>query len=103
MTDSSAESRGKLRLLKVENVENPPTQSDLPKSSPDYLTEVIAVLTAIAAILASKFLLLLAVLGGFLLAFQAIQNPDMLKIAICGVYDVGIILPVAYLYWRHHE
>jgi len=57
-------------------------------------------MTAIAAILASKFLLLLAVLGGFVLAYQGIQNPDILKIAICGVYYVGVVLPVAYLYWR---
>ena len=64
------------------------------------LGDVIAVLTAISAILASKFLLLLAVIGGFALAFVAIQNPDIMKIAICGVYDVGVILPVAYLYWR---
>jgi hypothetical protein len=64
------------------------------------LGEVIAVLTAISAILASKFLLLLAVVGGFALAFKAVQDPDILKIAICGVYYLGVVGPVAYLYGR---
>lgn len=100
LTDSSNESRGKLRLLKVEPVETPPIPIASERSSPAYLPEVIAVLTAIAAVLASKFLLLLAVLGGTLLAYQAIANPDPLKIAVCAVYDVGVVLPVAYLYWR---
>ena len=57
-------------------------------------------MTAIASILASKFLLLLSAVGGFILAFEAIQSPDILKIAVCCVYYAGVVLPIAYLYWR---
>ena len=103
MTDSKPESMApKLKLLKVEDlgVRQLPNPKTLPESNPSYLEEVLAVLTAIAAILASKFLLLLSVLGGFVLAFVAVQSADILKIVVCAVYDAGVILPVAYLYWR---
>ena len=69
-------------------------------SDPVFLQQLTAVMVAIAAILATRLLLLLASIGGFWLAYQAIGNPDTLKIAVCVVYDVGVILPIAYLYLR---
>lgn len=49
-------------------------------------------------ILAAKWILLLSVIGGFVLAYMAMQTPDMVKIAILVVWCVGIVLPIAYLY-----
>jgi hypothetical protein len=60
----------------------------------------MAVLTAISTILASKFLLLLAIIGGFVLALMAMADPNNFKIGILVVWCVGIVLPTAYLYWR---
>ena len=77
-----------------------PSSPDLPRSDPVFLQQLTAVMVAIAAILATRLLLLLASIGGFWLAYQAIGNPDTLKIAVCVVYDVGVILPIAYLYLR---
>ena len=57
-------------------------------------------MTAIAMILAAKWILLLSVLGAFVLAYMAVQAPDMAKIAILMVWCVGIILPIAYLYLK---
>jgi len=51
-------------------------------------------------VLAARMLLLLSVIGGFVLAYHAVRNPDILKLAICGVYDFGVILPLAYPYLR---
>jgi hypothetical protein len=36
--------------------------------------------------------------GGFVLAYLAVQAPDMAKIAILMVWCVGVVLPIVYLY-----
>ena len=69
-------------------------------SDPVFLQQVTAVLTAVAAILATRLLLLLARVGSFVLAYRALSEPDWLKLAVCVVYNVGVILPVAFLYLR---
>lgn len=61
---------------------------------------MMAVMTAIATLLAARFLLLLSVLGGFVLAYQAMQNPDILRIAVFVAYAAGVILPVVWLYLK---
>jgi len=49
-------------------------------------------------VLAARWILLLSVIGGFVLAFIAVQAPDMAKIAVLVVWCAGIVLPIAYLY-----
>jgi len=98
LTPSSAESTPrKLKLVKVEDI----TPTGLKPSSNGYLTEVTAVLTAIAMLLAARFQLLLASIGGFVLALLALPSPDAGKIAILVIWCVGVILPIAYLYLRN--
>ena len=55
---------------------------------------------AIAAVAAARFLLLLSGAGGFVLSLYAIQSPDLARIGVCVVYDVGVILPIAWLYFK---
>ena len=97
-SDVSTE-KPRLKLLRVEPVESEIPKSTSPQSNP-VLVEVIAVLTAISAILASKFLLLLAISAGFVLALMAMSDPNNFKIGILVVWCIGIVLPTAYLYWR---
>ena len=61
---------------------------------------MLAVLAAIAAVVASRILMLLSVIGGFVLAYMAIQAPDLAKIGVCLAYYVGVIAPVTWLYLR---
>jgi len=94
MTSSAESTPRKLKLVKVEDIG--PIASK--PSNPVFLTEVLAIMAAIAMILAARFLLMLSSVGGFFLAYEAIQNPDMLRIAVCIVYDIGIVAPIAGLY-----
>jgi hypothetical protein len=55
---------------------------------------------AIAAVVAARVLLLLSGAGGFVLSLYAIQSPELARIGVCVVYDLGIVLPIAWLYLR---
>ena len=57
-----------------------------------------AVLTAIAAVLAARFLLLLSIIGGFVLAWAAMGNPDAYRLAVTVIYDVFVVGSVTFLY-----
>ena len=65
---------------------------------------MLAVMTAIAAILAARILLLLSGVGAFALAYLALGDPTVGKLGVLVIYVVGVVLPVAYLYVRgnHH-
>lgn len=99
---SSAESTPRLKLIKVEEIS--PTAKAQPAaampsagSGSAFLTQLMAVMGAIALILSARLILLLAGSGAFALAFIAVQAPDGFKIATCIVYDIGVILPLAYI------
>ena len=66
--------------------------------SPVFLQQMTAVLTAIAAVLAARVLLLLSVMGAFVLAWAAIQNPDPYRLAVTIIFDLGVVGSVTYLY-----
>jgi hypothetical protein len=55
-------------------------------------------MTAIATLLAVRILLLLSGIGGFTLAYIAIQNPDSGRLLVCGIYNVLLFLPLIWLY-----
>ena len=69
-------------------------------SKTGFLEQMLAVQAAIAAVVASRILMLLSVIGGFVLAYMAIQAPDLAKIGVCLAYYVGVIAPVTWLYLR---
>jgi hypothetical protein len=35
-----------------------------------------------------------------MIAYQAMQSPDLLKIGVCIVYDLGVVLPLVFLALR---
>ena len=77
---------------------SPPAVAPSTPSSPVFLQQMMAVLTAIAALLAARFLLLLASIGAFVLAYMAIANPDAYRLAITVVYDIFVVGPLTWLY-----
>ena len=67
------------------------------RSSPEFLAQMMPVLTAIAAVAAARMLLLLAMLGAFVLALLATLNPEPYRLVATVIYDLGIVGPLAYL------
>ena len=68
------------------------------RSNPAFLEQMMAVMTAIAAVLAARFLLLLSALGAFTLALLTVGNPDAMKLAVNVAFDLLVLIPVTYLY-----
>lgn len=73
----------------------PAVQSALPAPAPQRTdSAAIGALTAIASVLASRLILLLAVVGGFVLALRVV---DPTGIWLLGVYCALIVLPLVAL------
>ena len=68
-------------------------------SNPAYLTEMLAVMSTIALLLAARLLLLLAVLGAFALAFLAHWTLEPMSLWLNIAYDVLVVIPLVFLYW----
>lgn len=60
----------------------------------------MALLNAAGVILASRFILLLAVVGGFILAYMATLNPVPMTLIANAIFDALIILPLVVLYLK---
>ena len=101
---TSAGSTGRVRLISTRQAPDDPGVQVKPEapvsrpSNPVFLQQMLAVMTAIAALLAVRFLLLLTALGAFFLAFLTIQNPDGMKLAVNAAYDLLVFGPTVYLH-----
>ena len=69
-----------------------------PPSNPVFLQQMLASLTAIATLLSARFLLLIAGIGAFSLAYLSVSEPNSMKLAVNGVYDMLVFVPLTYLY-----
>lgn len=82
-------------------IHSPATASTSPPSAPVFLAQMLAVMTTIAMMLATRLLLLLAILAAFVLAYQSMMNPTIMTLAVSTVFDTLVVLPLAALYiWR---
>jgi len=70
---------------------------DTPNPSQGFLTAMVSILASMAAVVAVRFLLLLAVVGAFVLAYQGQQNPDNLRILTTVIYNLTVVGPLVYL------
>ena len=59
---------------------------------------MVATLTAIATLLSARFLLLVAGIGAFWLAYLSVGEPNSMKLAVNAVYDMFVFVPLTYLY-----
>lgn len=80
------------RLSAIADRESAPRPARRPASD-----VVLQVMNAMFAVLTVRVMLLLAVIGAFALAWQAITDPSELKIWILGVYSIVTIAPLAWL------
>jgi len=72
--------------------------SQRPAAPPLFqLNQVVAVLTAISAILGARLCLILAGVGAFALALLAISSPNAASLWAQGMFILGVFLPVVYL------
>ena len=107
-TTNPASERPKVRLISARELpagdapQNPPPSSTAASSSTvsssAFLQQMTATMSAIAMVLAARFLLLLSATGAFILACLAMQSPDVFRLAINVVYDIGVVAPVTWLY-----
>ena len=75
----------------------PTAGPSLRRSSPDYLTQMSTVLMSIAAVVAARLLLLLALIGSFVLTFLAIWAESWTSLGATMSFDVLVVLPLAAL------
>ena len=84
--------------------EMPPTsRATAPASrifAPEFLEQMTAVLMSIAATVAARLLLLMALLGAFTLALLTVTSPTTLTLAANAIYDCLVFLPLVILYLR---
>ena len=90
----------RVRLISTRDAQDTkPEASALPPSNRVFLEQMTATLTAIAAVLAARLLLLLASMGAFMLAYLAMQNPDGYRLAATVIYNLGVVAPITWLYY----
>jgi hypothetical protein len=58
---------------------------------------MLGALNVVAAVLAARFILLIAVVGAIWLTVQAIGAPDPLKLAALGIYALVVVVPTVWL------
>lgn len=81
---------------------SPPARTTAASSStasrPDYLIQMLAVMSSIAMILATRTILLLAVAGAFFLAHQAAGSGEVMGLWVSAAYGALVVCPLVWLY-----
>lgn len=67
-----------------------------------WRASVIGSLNVAAMILAARFILLLATLGAFCLAYIATQSAQPLQLVAVGIYLLGVVFPLTWLSSRQN-
>lgn len=58
---------------------------------------MLGAINLLAKVLAARFIVLVAVVGGIMLALPTLSSPDWFKVGILGVYCAGVVLPAVVL------
>lgn len=58
---------------------------------------VLGAFNLVVKVLAARFIVLIAVVGGIMLAYPALDHPDWFRLGILSVYCVGVVLPAVVL------
>ena len=87
----------------IESRAHQPEMLEEPSSKPlsgEYLTKMTEIIAAIAKVAAARVLLMAALLGSFVLSFQAMLNPTSMSLATVMSFDVLVLIPLAALAWQ---
>lgn len=58
---------------------------------------MLGAINVLSRVLAARAIMLIAVVGGIMLTFPALSQPDWFRLGIIAVYCVGVVVPVAIL------
>lgn len=58
---------------------------------------MLGAVNVMAKVLAARLIVLVAIVGGIMLALPALSNPDWVRMAILGVYCLGVVFPAVAL------
>jgi hypothetical protein len=58
---------------------------------------VLGALNMMATVLAVRLILLIAVGGAISLTWLALQQPDLIRLAVLGVYCAAVVIPTVWL------
>lgn len=58
---------------------------------------MLGALNVLALVLAARWVVMMAVAGGILLATQALGNPDPYKLGVLAIYALGVVGPAVWL------
>jgi hypothetical protein len=61
---------------------------------------MLGTLSAIAMMLAARFILMMSAIGAFTLAYLAIQQATPMTLTAAGTFDVLVVIPLVALYWH---
>lgn len=92
-----------VRLATVRETRSPPEPT--PENSVnitrlEIYKAIASVIAASAAVLATRVLLLLALIGGFILALIAVQSTSVMALCVLCAYAVLIVMPLVFLETR---
>lgn len=82
---------------------SPTAPRETPDAAPRADAAFIGTLTAIASILAVRLILLLALIGGFVVAVMALRDGGYQASGILAGYAVLIVIPMVWLEARPHK
>ena len=54
-------------------------------------------LSLVTAVLAARFVVLVAVAGGIVLTWNALQVSDPIRLAALGIYSLAVVVPTVWL------
>jgi hypothetical protein len=80
-----------------------PTQTPPPSPQQEFVHRaawragVLGAINVLARVLAARLIVLIAVIGGIVLAYPALGKPDWIMVVILGVYCAGVVAPAVIL------
>ena len=74
-----------------------PTEEAVANARLEVYQAIASVIAASAAVLATRLLLLLSLIGGFVLALIAVQSSSWMSLAVLCAYAILIIIPLVIL------
>ena len=86
----------RLRLEPPEEAQGAPQEADQSAMN----VQIIAVMQGLAAILAARFILLVACIGSIGLTVYAERDPTTLSVVTTALYDALVVIPLVVLAWR---
>jgi hypothetical protein len=67
-----------------------------------WRTAAMGTINVLAAVLAARMIVLVAVIGGIVLTWNALGDPNTFRVAALSVYGMMVVIPAVALAFRQH-